>query len=327
MSTKKHAEIAGAGFSGIASAIALTQRGWSVRVHEASPHLRAFGAGIFIWDNGLHVLDALGAYQDVLNGAFAAPAYETRTNGECTSYQAINSPGNLRLLTMTRQHLYQSMLSAAQRLGIEFVTSSEAVGASPEGELWLADGSRLKADLVIGADGVKSKVRDALDIPMERERYRDGLTRVLTPRLSLKGGKWDNVIDFWSIRPERTLRILYTPSGEDVLYMAMMAALDDGEASAIPVRPAVWVEAFPELRPVLEAIGDTGRYDVYEKTVLQRWSSGKVAISRFGPRHAADPGAGCRLRHHQRAGPGRGAGGSRFGWKRACRLWSAASGR
>ncbi|WP_110650077.1 FAD-dependent oxidoreductase [Salinicola peritrichatus] len=295
---KRHAEIAGAGFSGIASAIALTQRGWSVRVHEASPQLRAFGAGIFIWDNGLHVLDALGAYREVLDGAFAAPAYETRTNGECTSFQAINGPGKQRLLTMTRQHLHHAMLSAAKRLDIEFVTSSEAIGASPEGELWLVDGTRLKADLVIGADGVKSKVRDSLDIPMQRERYHDGLTRVLTPRSILKGGEWDHVIDFWNIRPERTLRILYTPSGEDTLYMAMMAGLNDTEATAIPVNPEVWAEAFPRLRPVLEAIGDNGRYDVYEKTVLERWSSGRVAIVGDSA-HAMPPtlaqGAGCAI--------------------------------
>jgi len=298
MSTKKHAEIAGAGFAGLATAIALTQRGWTARVHESSAELRAFGAGIFIWDNGLHVLDALDAYKDVLDGAFAAPAYESRTNGVRTANQEINSEGNYRLLTMTRQHLYQAMLSSAQRLGVEFVTSSEAIGASPEGELWLADGSKLKADLVVGADGVRSKVRDSLDIPMKRERYLDGLTRVITPRLSLKGGEWDSVIDFWSTKPERTLRILYTPCGEDTLYMAMMAELNDKEGTAIPVNPEIWAEAFPELRPVLEAIGNGGRYDIYEKTMLEKWSSGKVAIVGDSA-HAMPPtlaqGAGCAI--------------------------------
>ncbi|HEY0202326.1 MAG TPA: NAD(P)/FAD-dependent oxidoreductase [Burkholderiaceae bacterium] len=297
ISTPRHAEIAGAGFAGLASAIALRQRGWTVRVHESSHELRAFGAGIFIWDNGLHVLDSLGAYKDVLNGAFAAPAYETRTDGECRSFQAINSPGNLRLLTMTRQHLYAAMLAAARRVGVEVVTNSEAVGASPEGVLHLASGEHLKADLVIGADGVKSKVRDSLHLPMQRQAYKDGLIRVLTGRGSLKGGEWDHVIDFWNTKT-RTLRILYTPCGEDLLYMAMMAPLDDAEASAIPVRPDVWSEAFPELRPVLETLGDGGRYDLYEKTVLQSWSSGKVAVVGDSA-HAMPPtlaqGAGCAI--------------------------------
>ena len=59
-----HAEIAGAGFAGLAAAIALRQRGWTVRVHEKEAALRAFGAGIFVWENGLRVLHAIGAYDD-----------------------------------------------------------------------------------------------------------------------------------------------------------------------------------------------------------------------------------------------------------------------
>ena len=73
-----HAEIAGAGFAGLAAAIALQRRGWSVVVHEKEPELRAFGAGIFIWENGQRVLQAIGAYPDVAHGAHQAPGYETR---------------------------------------------------------------------------------------------------------------------------------------------------------------------------------------------------------------------------------------------------------
>ncbi len=293
----RHAEIAGAGFAGLASAIALRQRGWTVRVHEANAELRAFGAGIFIWDNGLHVLDALGAYRDVLNGAFAAPAYETRTDGVCTSFQRINAPGQYRPLTMTRQHLYAAMLAAAERAGADIVTHSEVVAADTSGELTLASGERRSADLVIGADGVRSKVRDSLGLPMDRHRYQDGLIRVLTDRGPLKGGEWDHVIDFWATT-SRTLRILYTPCGEDLLYMAMMAPLNDPEASAIPVQADIWAEQFPSLRPVLETLGDRGRYDLYEKTRLESWSRGRVAIVGDSA-HAMPPtlaqGAGCAI--------------------------------
>lgn len=50
MPAKRHAEIAGAGFAGLVAGIALRQSGWTVRIHEASRELRAFGAGIFIWE-------------------------------------------------------------------------------------------------------------------------------------------------------------------------------------------------------------------------------------------------------------------------------------
>src|SRR5262252_9361759 len=101
-----HAEIAGAGFAGLAAAIALHRRGWSVRVHEKEPELRAFGAGIFIWENGLRVLHAIGAYEDVVEGAHHPPAYESRRDGIRTALEQTNGDNRYRLLTMTRQHLY-----------------------------------------------------------------------------------------------------------------------------------------------------------------------------------------------------------------------------
>jgi 2-methyl-3-hydroxypyridine 5-carboxylic acid dioxygenase len=292
-----HAEIAGAGFAGLTAAIALRQRGWSVRVHEASSELRAFGAGIFIWDNGLRVLRAIDAFDDVVRGAHAAPAYETRTDGKCLSFETVNGGNRYRVLTMTRQHLYAAILAAAKRAGVDIETSSPVAGAEPDGVLVLENGRRHDADLVIGADGVGSRVRDALDIPKTRTKYHDGLTRVLVPRGVLKGGEWDHVIDFWASYP-RTLRILYTPCGADDLYMAMMAPLDDPAAAAIPVDPTIWTECFPDLAPALNAIGTRGRYDVYETTKLERWSQGRVALVGDSA-HAMPPtlaqGAGCAM--------------------------------
>ncbi len=49
--------------------------------------------------------------------------------------------------------------------------NSQAVAASSAGEVTLADGKRLKADLVIGADGVNSKVRDSLGLVDVESRW------------------------------------------------------------------------------------------------------------------------------------------------------------
>ena len=59
--SQRHAEIAGAGFAGLTAACALAQRGWSVRVHERADRLRTTGAGIYIYENGLRVLEVVGA--------------------------------------------------------------------------------------------------------------------------------------------------------------------------------------------------------------------------------------------------------------------------
>src|SRR5581483_12167904 len=98
------AEIAGAGFAGLAAAIALRRRGWRVRVHEANPELRAFGAGIYIFENGLRVLQTLGAYEAVAAGAHRPAVAQTRTNtGELLHERCYDQLEGTRVFTMTRQ--------------------------------------------------------------------------------------------------------------------------------------------------------------------------------------------------------------------------------
>jgi len=293
----RHAEIAGAGFAGLTAAIAFRQRGWTARVHESSPELRAFGAGIFIWENGLRVLKALGAYDDVVDGAHEAPGYEGRNaENQRISLEAFGPQRGTRMLTMTRQHLYKAMLAAAERAGVEIVTRSEVVGADPQGSLTTSDGRVWAADIVIGADGVTSKVRRSLGLTPMVTPCDFGVIRLLVPRgkHDLPFTESDNVINFWS--PD--FRILYVPCNEKELYLAMGARDSDKSATAIPVRTDIWSGAFPFLKHIIERIGTQGRYDTYETAILDRWTVGRVALIGDSA-HAMPPtlgqGAGCAM--------------------------------
>ena len=68
-SPTRHAEIAGGGLAGLTTATALAQRGWSVRLHERGRELREIGAGIFMWENALRVLEEIGAFDEAVHRA------------------------------------------------------------------------------------------------------------------------------------------------------------------------------------------------------------------------------------------------------------------
>lgn len=300
---KRHAEISGAGFAGLTAATALAKRGWTVRVHERSQELRAEGAGIVLWGNSLAVLDRIGAIHDVNSRAMRPPAYETRTDNQIVSQEALDG---VRWMTMTRPHLHTSLLTAAREAGVEVVGNSEVTGATADGSIAFADGTTAQADLVIGADGVGSAVRDSLGFQLDRQRSRDGITRFLVPRRKAElrelepDTEWDNVIDFWNMSG-RVLRVLYTPANDQELYIALMSPAADADGSRVPIDLDLWTQEFPQLAPVLrDAAEISGRYYGYQTTRLQRWTEGRVALIGDSA-HAMCPalaqGAGCAMQN------------------------------
>ena len=274
-----HAEIAGAGFAGLTAAIALKSRGWSVRVHEAEEELRAFGAGIYIWENGLRVLRAIGAYDEVMIGLHTVGVMESRFDGKPGVLQRFGPELGSRMVTMTRQHLYAAILNSARRHGIEIVTGSEVVRAELDGVLETKAGTRYSADLVIGADGVKSQVRDSAGFKVERESYRDGITRLLVDRIPEEATDpdWNHVVDFWTKTPGPR-RILYTPCSEKELYLAFMAPRTDCEAAQVPINKHAWSESFPYLSKIIARVQMEGRYDLYQTSRVPSWSKGRVVL-------------------------------------------------
>jgi 2-polyprenyl-6-methoxyphenol hydroxylase-like FAD-dependent oxidoreductase len=291
--TKRHAEIVGAGFAGLTAACALAQRGWSVRVHERADRLRTTGAGIYIYENGLRVLEALGAYDAAVKGAPFAHTREVRDD-ENRVISVHRWQGETRVYSIVRQTVINALAEQARRAGAEIVVNSTGLSASPDGTVTLADGSTRKADLVIGADGTGSRLRDSLGLLSKRKYLVDGCTRLLIDKTPEERGQdGATTVEYWS----GSRRVLYTPCSETEVYIALTMLDTDEVAKKVPVDREAWTRWFPHLSSLIARLGD-GRYDQFEYTRLKRWSAGNVAIIGDAA-HALPPnigqGGGCAM--------------------------------
>jgi 2-polyprenyl-6-methoxyphenol hydroxylase-like FAD-dependent oxidoreductase len=155
-------EIAGGGIAGLTTGLAFARKGWRVRVHEQDEDLRILGAGIYIWENGLRVLAALGVLDAVIADTLPAWRHEKR-NQEVEVFARSRLSPEFRLYVPPRESLlvalYEALIAAGGRL------YSSRAPSQPIRVVGLpADGTKTCADLVIAADGINSPIRDGLGL-------------------------------------------------------------------------------------------------------------------------------------------------------------------
>ena len=156
------AEISGGGIGGLTLGALLARQGWRVRVHEQSPEIREAGAGIYIKNNSLEVLENLGVMERIMAGGTRLERAQIRfANGDIRQERKL--AGSSRVHTFPRQVLIEGLRDTALAQGVEIITDSKVAGTAA-GALLTADGRRHAADLIVGADGVHSAVRTALNI-------------------------------------------------------------------------------------------------------------------------------------------------------------------
>ena len=156
--------IVGGGISGLTVATALHRQGFRAELVERSPDWPAIGAGILLHANGMRVLRALG-----LGNAVARAGGRVRYWRWCDEQGETLSDTNLEALwgdvdpciCIARPRLQQVLLAGAAEVPCRLGTAVTSLTQDERGvSVGFSDGSRGSYDLVVGADGIHSTVRE-----------------------------------------------------------------------------------------------------------------------------------------------------------------------
>ena len=186
----RHALVIGGGFSGMSAAIELRKRGHAVDLVEIDPGWRSYGAGISLGGPTLRAFCTLGIIDAFLQHGHGADGLDI-----CTPLGAVvatlptpriagpDVPGGGAILRPVLARILADATrasGASVRLGCSFT----AIEQDADG-VWVSftDGQRQRYDLVIGADGLYSKVRETIFPAAPKPRFtHQAVWRAVLPR-------------------------------------------------------------------------------------------------------------------------------------------------
>lgn len=295
MGGSRSAVIVGGGIGGLAAAVALQNEGWSPLVLERAPGNEPLGAGLTLWPNAVRALGLLGL-ADALRGC-AVPGARGGVFTSSGSPLLVMNPDDLLrrygdpCLAVHRAELHAALLAVCGdvvRWGAEVVAVERA---DDHATVILSDGTRIAGDLVVGADGVGSRVRTAV-LPSSPLRHtghyawravletpladHDAPATVLEP----PAGRQGPVGELWG--PGAVFGVV--PLSGRRVYWFGTTPLREGDGGDPEGAKRLLLEHFRSWHPVVtELISGTAadgilRHELTDRAPQRGWSSGRVTL-------------------------------------------------
>lgn len=283
--------IAGGGIGGLAAALGLAQAGFSVTVLERSEKLGEIGAGIQIGPNGFHGFDRLG----VGEAARAMAVFVDQLclmdaiAGEEIAHIDLTEPFRKRFgnpyAVVHRGDLHGVLLRACEaHPAVTLHTSAAVIGYEQDGtsvSALLAGGERVTGALLVGADGLRSRVR--------AQMLQDGPPRVaghttyrcVIPLEAMPDTLRWNAATLWA--GARCHLVHYPLSGWKVFNLAVTTANDPpGMLSGKPVTHEEVMAGFRDIHPRARAIIEHGQdwkaWVICDRDPVEGWTDGRVVL-------------------------------------------------
>jgi len=286
--------IAGAGIGGLTAASCLMKAGYAVEVYEQAPELSEIGAGIQLSANAMHVLNDLGLGKAIAELSVRPGAYVFRLHdsGEIIGQFPLADEHERRngapYNQLHRADLHDLLAAKARDFNKDVVRLNRRVagfGESDAGvELFFADGSRARGDLLIGADGVKSAVRAQIAGADHATYTGDAAWRLTLPTDQLPGNFMGEVMSVW-MGPGRHVVCYYLRGGALLNFVGLVETEDISEESWTAKFPWERLKAdFAGWHENIQSVIDRAdrdscfRWSLYYRPPIATWSTRRATL-------------------------------------------------
>jgi len=295
MSSKPRIAIVGGGLGGLTAAILLQRSGYDPIVYEQAPQLARLGAGINLFANTTRILIKLGLEKQLKTSGMVLDSWLSRewdTGRVYFSYpmryweELYGAPH----MILHRGDL-QVELAAVLKPGTIQYNKCLAGLDDKNGmiEMTFRDGSKATADIVVGADGVNSVVRDTLLGP-EPPTYTGVVAyrgifpaKLLDRPLDADGTKFWCDHRHWALE-DRHFIIYYLTSRRDEVYFVTGSPEPNWGGGLLPVDvemseiKACYEGFHHEVQRVIDACPKASKWPFLVRKPLPLWSRGRIVL-------------------------------------------------
>lgn len=286
--------IAGAGLGGLTAAACLLKNGFDVDVFEQAPALGEVGAGIQLSANAMHVLNHLGIGDRITENSVQPGAYVFRlhdTGEEIQRFALSDEHLKMHKAPYNQAHradLHEMLVDCVRALKPDAIhlnkTATNFVEDTEGVELKFLDGTSARGDLVIGADGVKSVIRDQICGAVPATYTGDAVWRVTVPTEILPNNFMAEVMSVW-LGPGLHAVCYYIRGGELFNFVGAVETNDIGEES--------WTAKFPwetfkadfegwheDIQTIIGLADKEAcyRWALFRRPVVDGWSTARATI-------------------------------------------------
>lgn len=286
--------VLGGGIGGLAAACCLLQSGYDVELYEQAPVLGEVGAGIQISANAMHVLNHLGLSEEIARLAVYPKAYVFRmydTAEIIGQFSLADEHARLhgaRYSQLHRADLHGLLATKARSIKASVVHLDKKAIAFDETDnavtLLFADGTTAQGDLLVGADGMKSVIRNQI-VGTDRPIYTgDAAWRLTVPTERLPQPFLDKVMSVF-MGPGAHVVCYYLRGGTLLNFVGLVETdevSDESWTARLPWQnlKAAFQGWHSDIQTVIDASDrdECFRWSLFRRPVPSNWSTKRVTM-------------------------------------------------